>query len=120
MIMTKRMSLIALSMLLVGSANAFEAEKVASELNIPWGLAYIDDNTMLVSERAGLLKQVNLKTGSQQVIAKPTMFGLKGKAVYSILPYRRLQPTRFTLLIAKTLKARGQRRWLKPVIKMAS
>lgn len=79
MIMTKRMSLIALSMLLVGSANAFEAEKVASELNIPWGLAYIDDNTMLVSERAGLLKQVNLKTGSQQVIAKPNNVWAQGQ-----------------------------------------
>ncbi|MCK8044639.1 PQQ-dependent sugar dehydrogenase [Shewanella sp. 1CM18E] len=77
--MTKRMSLIALGMLLVGSANAFEAEKVASDLKIPWGLAYVDDNTMLVSERSGLIKQVNLKTGSQQVIAKPDNVWAQGQ-----------------------------------------
>ncbi|MCL1137915.1 PQQ-dependent sugar dehydrogenase [Shewanella pneumatophori] len=79
MIRIKRITLMTLSMLVLSNANAFEAEKVASDLNIPWGLAYVDDNTMLVSERSGLIKQVNLKTGSQQVIAKPDNVWAQGQ-----------------------------------------
>ncbi|WP_220767919.1 PQQ-dependent sugar dehydrogenase [Shewanella sp. MBTL60-007] len=75
----QRISVLMFTLLAVSNVQAMEAVKVASGLNMPWGLAYIDDNTMLVSERAGLLKQVNLKTGSQQVIAKPNNVWAQGQ-----------------------------------------
>ncbi|GIU41403.1 dehydrogenase [Shewanella sairae] len=71
MIRIKRITLMILSMLVLSHANAYEAEKVATGLNIPWGLAYIDAQTMLVTERQGVIKQVNLETGKQQTLFTP-------------------------------------------------
>ena len=42
---TQGFSALMLVFLAVGSAQALEAEKVASGFNIPWGLAYVDDST---------------------------------------------------------------------------
>ena len=51
--------------------HAYEAEKVASGLNIPWGLAYVDEQSMLVTERQGVVKHVNLETGKHQTLYTP-------------------------------------------------
>ena len=68
---TQGFSALMLVFLAVGSAQALEAEKVASGFNIPWGLAYVDDSTMLISQRDGIVKQLNLKTGEHKTIFKP-------------------------------------------------
>ncbi|ABV88535.1 glucose sorbosone dehydrogenase [Shewanella pealeana ATCC 700345] len=52
-------------------SQAYEAVKVASGLNIPWGMAYVDAQTMLVTERQGVIKRLNLKTGKHQTLFTP-------------------------------------------------
>ena len=49
----------------ITSAFAWQAEKITDGLMIPWGLAYINDNSMLVTEKSGVIKHINLKTGDQ-------------------------------------------------------
>ncbi|MGS0729443.1 PQQ-dependent sugar dehydrogenase, partial [Shewanella sp. 0m-11] len=58
----QRISALMLTLVAVTSPQAFEVEKVASGLGTPWGLAYIDANTMLVTQRDGAIKQLDLKT----------------------------------------------------------
>lgn len=59
-------SLLIISCLTVSSAQALQAKKVASDLDAPWGLAYSTNNTMLVTQKSGTIKQVNLTTGAHQ------------------------------------------------------
>ncbi|MCL1109487.1 PQQ-dependent sugar dehydrogenase [Shewanella schlegeliana] len=68
---TQTISLLMSALMLVSSAQALEAEKVASGLSVPWGLAYVDPQTMLVTERQGVVKRVNLKTGKHQTLFTP-------------------------------------------------
>ncbi|WP_299808496.1 PQQ-dependent sugar dehydrogenase [uncultured Shewanella sp.] len=53
------------------NSHAYEAEKIATGLNIPWGLAYVDPQTILVTERQGVVKRVNLETGKHQTLFTP-------------------------------------------------
>lgn len=47
-------------------------ERIGEQLNHPWGMDFIDDGTMLVSERRGQMFKIDLVTGSQsQVIGLP-------------------------------------------------
>ncbi len=46
----------------------YELEKVAEGLGIPWGMALIGPNTLLVAERGGQLLQLDLITGQRQRI----------------------------------------------------
>ncbi|MFA0098703.1 PQQ-dependent sugar dehydrogenase, partial [Vibrio splendidus] len=39
-------------------AFAWQAEKITDGLVIPWGLAYVDDNSMLLTEKAGVIKHI--------------------------------------------------------------
>ncbi|GIU04943.1 MULTISPECIES: PQQ-dependent sugar dehydrogenase [unclassified Shewanella] len=52
-------------------SHAYEAEKITTGLNIPWGLAYVDEQSMLVTERQGVVKRVNLETGKHQTLFTP-------------------------------------------------
>ncbi|WED28257.1 PQQ-dependent sugar dehydrogenase [Vibrio sp. DW001] len=73
---------IKVSMLVVLMANtvhAYEVEKVSSGLIIPWGLAYIDDNTMLITERNGAIKRLNLLTGEHKTLAEIPNVWAKGQ-----------------------------------------
>ena len=60
-----RFTLILIITLLSPLANALETEQakieievVAEKLEHPWGLAFLDDNTMLVTERSGQMRKV--------------------------------------------------------------
>lgn len=75
----QRISVLILTLLAVNTAHAYEAEKVTSGLNIPWGLAYIDDSTMLITERNGAIKHINLVTGKQQTLAEIPNVWAKGQ-----------------------------------------
>jgi aldose sugar dehydrogenase len=44
----------------VKSATAYQLQTLATGLNHPWGMAFIDKTTLLVSERAGRLRTVTL------------------------------------------------------------
>jgi glucose/arabinose dehydrogenase len=62
----------------VKSSTAYQLQTLATGLNHPWGMAFIDKNTILVTERAGRLRAVTLggKTsdpigGVPEVVASP-------------------------------------------------
>ncbi|MEQ8658534.1 MAG: PQQ-dependent sugar dehydrogenase [Hyphomicrobiales bacterium] len=48
---------------------ALVAETIASGLENPWGLAFLDANTALLTERPGAMKLVNLTVGSTQEVS---------------------------------------------------
>ena len=69
----------ALSLAVALPSQALQVEKITDGLLIPWGLAYVDDNTMLVTEREGVIKQVNLKTGEQETLFRLPDVWAKGQ-----------------------------------------
>ncbi|WP_413283418.1 PQQ-dependent sugar dehydrogenase [Vibrio sp. MA40-2] len=80
--MKKRLNAIKIVILIIFSVNsvqAYEAVKIAEGMNIPWGLAYIDQDSMLVTEKSGTIKHVNLLTGKQTVIANLPEVWAKGQ-----------------------------------------
>lgn len=53
----------------------FVVEEIASGLNIPWGFAFIDPNTMIFTERNGKISLLDLRTGKIQAISgTPTVY----------------------------------------------
>lgn len=42
---------------------AFQVEKIAEGFSIPWGMRFISTTKLLITERPGLLKQLNIVTG---------------------------------------------------------
>ncbi|WP_038176689.1 PQQ-dependent sugar dehydrogenase [Vibrio coralliilyticus] len=50
----------------------YSTEKIASGLLVPWGMAFADDNTLLVTERNGHILSVDIATGkSTQLMEDP-------------------------------------------------
>lgn len=50
-------------------AEAYEVEKVASGLTLPWAMTFVDSETLLVNSRLGASTLINLATGREQVVA---------------------------------------------------
>jgi glucose/arabinose dehydrogenase len=48
---------------------AYSYELVTQGLGTPWGLAFIDENTLLVTERGGTLYQLNIETNELTTLA---------------------------------------------------
>ena len=68
-----------LILLMANTVHAYEVEKVSSGLSIPWGLVYIDGSTMLITERNGAIKRLNLLTGEHQTLAEIPDVWAKGQ-----------------------------------------
>ena len=48
----------------------FQLEEVSKGLNYPWGMTFIDDNNLLITEKkSGRLVKINISTGEQFNIA---------------------------------------------------
>lgn len=77
--MPQRITGLILTLLAANTAHAYEAEKVTSGLTIPRGLAYINDSTMLITERNGAIKHINLVTGKHQTLAEIPNIWVKGQ-----------------------------------------
>ncbi|MGY3569509.1 PQQ-dependent sugar dehydrogenase [Vibrio paucivorans] len=75
----KRLSALTLSICASFNAFAWQAEKVSSGLIIPWGLAYVVQNTMLVTERNGVIKQLNIASGEHTPILQVSDVWAKGQ-----------------------------------------
>lgn len=58
------------SSLISPSAFAWQAEKIASGLTLPWGISYVDEQTLLVTEREGTIKRLDLTSGKQTALAQ--------------------------------------------------
>ncbi|MFL0797956.1 MAG: PQQ-dependent sugar dehydrogenase [Cellvibrionaceae bacterium] len=55
--------------LAVTQSTFWKLEKVASGFGVPWGLAFVDDRKLLITERSGGLKLLNVATGTVQSIS---------------------------------------------------
>ena len=56
-------------LLLAGTVQAAQLQKAASIKGIPWGMAFISDQEMLITAREGRLYRVNLETGTRQQVS---------------------------------------------------
>jgi len=52
--------------------SQFVVEEVTDELDIPWGMAFLSSDSMLVTEREGVVKLVNINQGTSKNIELPT------------------------------------------------
>ena len=41
----------------------FQLKEVSNDLNYPWGMTFIDDENLLITEKSGRLLKVNISTG---------------------------------------------------------
>ena len=56
------------------SHGALKLQTLRSDLHHPWGMTFLNQEELLVTERRGQLWRVNLKTGSkQEVVGLPTI-----------------------------------------------
>ena len=51
------------------NTHDYTVDTIASGLGVPWGMAVMPNNTLLVSQRAVLLSQINLDTGKVTAIS---------------------------------------------------
>jgi quinoprotein glucose dehydrogenase len=52
----------------VFSNDNFKILKVASELSEPWGMSFIDDQTLLVTEKTGDIVRIDMNNGNKYII----------------------------------------------------
>ncbi|SON52605.1 PQQ-dependent sugar dehydrogenase [Vibrio tapetis] len=62
--------LLTLTCVSANSAYALQAKKITSDLDAPWGLTYINSETMLVTQKGGEVKHINLATGTRHTLFK--------------------------------------------------
>ncbi|WP_413112882.1 PQQ-dependent sugar dehydrogenase [Thaumasiovibrio sp. DFM-14] len=82
------------ALIVSGLAYGWQAEKVASGLTIPWGIAYINETTLLVTERVGTIRQVDVTTGEHQWVGEiPNVWaeGQGGLLDIAVSPFHRDQ-----------------------------
>ena len=69
-----------------------QLEKVASGLNVPWGLAFLNEKQILITERSGTLKLLDLQQSTIKSVAGVTPVWAQGQGglldVAVKLPYR--------------------------------
>ncbi len=60
-------------------AASFSTSVVVEGLDYPWGMAFINDHQLLVTEKSGALKRINLKTGDITLIGNTPRVVFKGQ-----------------------------------------
>ena len=51
------------------AGQAFVVEQVADNLGVPWGLVFVDDSTLIVTERSGRAWRINTGRGERQTLS---------------------------------------------------
>ena len=46
----------------------FELKEIASNLNSPWGMTFLDDKNILITEKSGKILKININNGSKTEI----------------------------------------------------
>ncbi|MCG9730628.1 PQQ-dependent sugar dehydrogenase [Shewanella sp. Isolate13] len=103
----QRISVLMLTLLAVSNVQAMEAVKVASGLHIPWGLTYVDDNTMLISQRDGVIKQLDLKTGKHETLLKPANVWAQGQGGLLDIALSPFEANKIYLTYSKDVNGEG-------------
>lgn len=52
----------------VVKADTYDVKLISTGLTIPWGMAFIDQDTLLVTERPGKIKKINIKSGAMTLL----------------------------------------------------
>lgn len=89
------------------SAFAWQAEKITDGLEIPWGLAYVDDGTMLLTEKAGVIKHIDLKTGEQSTLFRLPNVWAKGQGGLLDIALSPFENGRFYVTYSKDVDGGG-------------
>ncbi len=92
------------------SAFAWQAEKITDGLDIPWGLTYVNDGSMLVTEKTGVIKHVDLKTGEQNTLFRLPNVWSKGQGGALDIAFSPLKKIRSMSLTVKTSRAKARQR----------
>jgi len=58
---------------------AIDVQTIASDLGVPWGMVLINENTMLISQREGIVSKLNLTDGSITNITGLPKIKVKGQ-----------------------------------------
>lgn len=75
--------------------NSYAVTKVMSGLVIPWGMAFADHNTLLVTERTGNIVQVNLASQSKSVLVSVENLYVKGQGGLMDIAQSPIEPNRY-------------------------
>ncbi|MDN3609752.1 PQQ-dependent sugar dehydrogenase [Vibrio ostreicida] len=49
-------------------ANNYETETIATDLRVPWGMTFVDADTLLITERNGGILSINILTGKRSTM----------------------------------------------------
>lgn len=60
-------------------STPLDIETIATNLSVPWGMALLPDNTLLISQRSGILSQLNLDTKAVTTIKGLPAIKVKGQ-----------------------------------------
>ncbi len=83
------------------ASQALQAEVVAEGLAVPWGLAFINNEQLLVTERNGGIKRINLKTNKQTPLNTPSHIAAAGQGGLLDIAFSPNDPTRVYLTYSK-------------------
>lgn len=89
------------------SAFAWQAEKITDGLDIPWGLTYVKDGSMLVTEKTGVIKHVDLKTGEQNTLFRLPNVWSKGQGGALDIAFSPFEKNKIYVTYSKDIEGQG-------------
>ncbi|KZX57514.1 dehydrogenase [Vibrio sp. HI00D65] len=89
------------------TAFAWQAEKITDGIVIPWGLAYVDEGSMLVTEKEGVIKHVNLKTGDQSTLFRLPNVWVKGQGGALDITFSPFEENKLYITYSKNIDDEG-------------
>lgn len=106
-ILTSALALVVSGPLASTTAFAWQAEKITDGLVIPWGLAYVDEGSMLVTEKEGVIKHVDLKTGDQSTLFRLPNVWAKGQGGALDITFSPFEENRLYITYSKNIDDEG-------------
>lgn len=106
-ILTSALALAVSGPLASTTAFAWQAEKITDGLVIPWGLAYVDEGSMLVTEKVGVIKHVDLKTGDQSTLFRLPNVWAKGQGGALDITFSPFEENRLYITYSKNIDDEG-------------